>query len=350
MDMSLSREFWHSQLERYNMECSLSLPFDRQPSSTNQQRSGLASIAEIIFDNDICTSFLNYASSHHLTLFQLGLSTFYVFLFKLSHGGTDLCIGSINANRYRNELQNLIGMFVSTLPYRLEIDSHWSFDELVKYVREKCLSILEHSHYPLQRILDDNELNQSNVSFLETMFDFITVSKDMGHLSLNDANLERISLEQSVEMSKFDFSLTFVYNPSSHNKRLLCSFVCSRDLFEKSTISKIAQRFQYMFEQLFQTQSSNIPAINASSSINKVCLILPEEAEEMDLVVFHRLENIVNEAPASFAQARIWLDERIRFDPDKPQIAIYNMPFVYRLQPGHTLSIKQLRHALYLTI
>ncbi|CAF4317263.1 unnamed protein product, partial [Adineta steineri] len=26
------------------------------------------------------------------------------------------------------------------------------------------------------------------------------------------------------------------------------------------------------------------------------------------------------------------------------------MPFVYRLQPGHTLSIKQLHHALYLTV
>ncbi|CAF4415976.1 unnamed protein product, partial [Adineta steineri] len=168
MDMSLSREFWHSQLERYNIECSLSIPVDRQRSSTNQQRSGLASIAEIIFDNELCTSFLNYASSHHVTLFQLGLSIFYVFLFKLTHGETDLCIGSINANRYRNELQNLIGMFVSTLPYRLEIDFHWSFDKLVQHVREKCLSILEHSHYPLQHILGDNRLNQSNISFLET--------------------------------------------------------------------------------------------------------------------------------------------------------------------------------------
>ena len=35
--------------------------------------------------------------------------------------------------------------------------------------------------------------------------------------------------------------------------------------------------------------------------------------------------------PASYAQARIWLDERIRFDPDKPSVAIYNMPFLYRL-------------------
>ncbi|CAF1480474.1 unnamed protein product [Adineta steineri] len=295
MDISLSREFWHSQLERYNIECSLSLPVDRQRSSANQQRSGVASIAEINFDNEICTSFLNYASSHHLTLFQLGLTTFYIFLFKLTHGQTDLCISSINANRYRSELVNMIGMFVSTLPYRLEIDSNWSLIEMVKHVREKCLSILEHAHYPLQHILDDNRFNQSNVSFLEIIFDFISVPKDISYLSLNDANLERMSLEQSAEVSKFDFSLTFEYNPLLDNKRLSCRFVCSHDLFEKPTISKIAQRFQYMFQQLFQTQSSNIPVMNVSSSINKLSLILPEEAEEMELVVFHRLENIVNE-------------------------------------------------------
>ncbi|CAF4409409.1 unnamed protein product, partial [Adineta steineri] len=171
----------------------------------------------------------------------------------------------------------------------------WSFDEVVRHVREKCLSILEHSHYPLQHILSDNQSSQSNVSFLETMFDFISVSKGVEHLCLNDTNLEQLSLEQSAEVSKFDFSLTFEYNPLSDNKRLSCRFLCSSDLFEKSTISSIAQKFQYMFEQVFPTESSNTSTIDMSSSINKLSLILPEEAEEMELVVFHRLENIVNE-------------------------------------------------------
>ncbi|CAF0935758.1 unnamed protein product [Adineta steineri] len=295
MDMTLSQEFWLLQLKGCNLARQLSLPVDRQRSSTNQQRSGLASIAEITFDNELCTSFLNYASSHHLTYFQLGLSIFYVFLFKLTHGETDLCISSINANRYRSELVNMIGMFVSTLPFRVELDPGWSFNEVVKYVQEKCLSILEHSHYPLQHILGDNLLNQSSVSFLETMFDFISVSKDVEHLCLNNTNLEQMSLKQSTEVSKFDFALTFVYNPLSDNKRLSYRFICSHDLFEKSTVSQITQRFQYMFEQVFQTQSSNIPVMNVTSSINKVSLILPEEAQEMELAVFHRLDKIVNE-------------------------------------------------------
>ena len=55
-------------------------------------------------------------------------------------------------------------------------------------------------------------------------------------------------------------------------------------------------------------------------------------------------------APASDAQTRIWLDEQTRFNSDKSLTAIYNMPFFYRLSPGHTLSIQQLRQAFQLIV
>ncbi|CAF4178821.1 unnamed protein product, partial [Adineta steineri] len=164
MDMTSSRRFWYSQLERFNLKRALKLPVDRHRLPAIQP-SSLASVAQISFDKELSMTFLNYASLHQITPFQLGLTAFYVFLFKLTHGEIDLCIASINANRYRSELENMIGMFVSTLPYCVQLNSHWSFDEVVKYVQEKCLSILEHSHYPLQHILTDFRLNQMDVPF-----------------------------------------------------------------------------------------------------------------------------------------------------------------------------------------
>ncbi|CAF4174142.1 unnamed protein product, partial [Adineta steineri] len=145
IDMTTSGEFWYLQLQGYNLEKRLLLPVDRHRLS-NDHRSSSASVTHISFDNEISQSFLDYASIHHVTPFQLGLTILYAFLFKLSHGENDLCISCLNANRYRTELQNIMGMFVSTLPYRLQLDRHCSFDDLVKYVQEKCLSILEHSH------------------------------------------------------------------------------------------------------------------------------------------------------------------------------------------------------------
>ncbi|CAF3976110.1 unnamed protein product, partial [Adineta steineri] len=275
MDMTLSRSFWYSQLERFNLKRVLKLPVDRHRSSA-VQRSNLASVAQISFDKELSMMFLNYASLHQITPFQLSLTIFYVFLFKLTHEETDLCIASLNANRYRSELENMIGMFVSTLPYCVQLNSHLSFDELVKHVREKCLSILEHSHYPLQYILADFRLNQLDIPFLDIVFNFLPDSINTDRYSIGDVWLEEVPIEESNEIAQFDFLTTFLYNPTSDDHKL--------------------------------------------------------------------------SSPASFAQARIWLDERIRFDPDKPQVAIYNMPFVYHLQSGHTISVKQLHQALRLTV
>ncbi|CAF1238808.1 unnamed protein product [Adineta steineri] len=349
MDMTLSRSFWYSQLESFNLKRALKLPVDRHRLPAVQP-SNLASVAEISFDKELSAMFLNYASLHRITPFQLGLTAFYVFLFKITHEETDLCIASVNANRYRSELENMIGMFVSTLPYCIQLNSHWSFDELVKHVEEKCLAILEHSHYPLQHILTDFRLNQLNVPFLDIMFNFLPIPTNNDRYSIDDVCLEKVSIEQSDEISQFDFSTMFLYNPTSDDHKLSCRFSCSLDLFENTAVKTIARRFQHLLSQLFLTNSNGMEKNLSIKSIKNLSLILPEESNEIYALTLSRVTDVVTEAPASYAQARIWLDERVRFYPEKPQVAIYNMPFVYRLQQGHTLSITQLRHALHLIV
>jgi hypothetical protein len=189
----------------------------------------------------------------------------------------------------------MIGMFVSTSLYRLQFDCHWSFNQLVKHVREKCLSILEHVHYPLQHILSDHQVNPSSMYFLETTFDFITVSSNINQLSFADTNFKQVLTQQPSKVAKFDFSIKFIYNPTADNNKLSCSFVCSRDLFEEATVTLIAQRFQYLFEQLFQEKSCDALMNQPIISVNKFSLILPKEKEELNSVIFHRLSNIGNE-------------------------------------------------------
>jgi hypothetical protein len=58
----------------------------------------------------------------------------------------------------------------------------------------------------------------------------------------------------------------------------------------------------------------------------------------------------MSSGPASYAQTRIWYDERRRFCDDKLQVAVYNMPFAYGFSSENTLSISQLHQALQLTI
>jgi hypothetical protein len=293
MDMTISRDFWRSQLDGYNMENRLSLPVNRHRLS-NDKRTGLASVIELTFDDNLSHSFLTYAASHRVTPFQLGLATFYAFLFKLTNGQNDLCIACINANRYRNELQNLIGMFVATLPYRLQLNPQHSFDQLVEQVRDRCLSILEHSHYPLQHILADSQHQEASPAFLETLFDFITLSSKSDRLTLNGAHLESVSLQGIDQVAKFDFMCTLLHNPSTENNTMSCSFVCSRDLFDQMTVERIARRFQHLLTQLFCSNTMMNQFDQVHQPIYKLSLLLPEEVAELEQTMFQRCLNIGN--------------------------------------------------------
>ncbi|CAF4204968.1 unnamed protein product, partial [Adineta steineri] len=117
-DMTPSCNFWRSYLEGFNFEHRPILPYDRYRLLTDKY-SGLAHLIEISLESDLIHSFLDYASALDVTPFQLGLATFYAFLFKFSNNQNDLCISCIHANRYRRELYDLIGMFVATLPHRI---------------------------------------------------------------------------------------------------------------------------------------------------------------------------------------------------------------------------------------
>jgi hypothetical protein len=55
-------------------------------------------------------------------------------------------------------------------------------------------------------------------------------------------------------------------------------------------------------------------------------------------------------APATYAQAHIFADEKIHSNTDKAFLATNNMPFIYQLDLEYILSIKQLHHALQLIV
>ncbi|CAF1292955.1 unnamed protein product [Adineta steineri] len=247
--MTTSREFWYLQLEGYNLEHQLSLPVDRHRLS-NEHRSSSASVTHISFDNEISQLFLDYASIHYVTPFQLGLTILNAFLFKLTHDKNDLCVSCLNANRYKTELQNIMGMFVSTLPYRVQLDPHSSFDDLVEYSDE---------------------------------------------LSLDGTSFKPVSFEQPFEVAKFDFMLTFIYNSMLENNKLSFRLTCSHDLFDEITVTNVGRRLEYCFQQLFSSNETISEIDTCFTSISKFDLILPEETQEMEYVIFCRQSHMMNE-------------------------------------------------------
>jgi hypothetical protein len=72
--------------------------------------------------------------------------------------------------------------------------------------------------------------------------------------------------------------------------------MCSRDVFEKTTVTLLSERFEYFFNQVFRSISS-VNLMNGCSTISmkELSIILPDEAVDMEAIIFRRLDNIVGE-------------------------------------------------------
>ncbi|CAF4148308.1 unnamed protein product, partial [Adineta steineri] len=354
--MNKARRFWANLMDGYDWDKIRYLVRDED--RTNQHYSGRGYTTAFTINQDVVDVMMLFASTNNVTMFSLYLACYYAFLFKLTHYSDDLCVVSSLANRSEKEIQDMIGMFVNLVLYRVKIEPNNTFEHLVKQVQPLSKEILMHSSLPYQQIIESQGKRENNVLpsafFQYEPLKLAVAQKNSIELTLSEGSATSGYYDRDLNhqsgISLFDISLTIIHD--HHTPSTECFLNCSADIFKhQDDVDLLSKRFQHILTQLFCSSIAGESTYNQCSIyISNLPLNLPEEIEEIQKVIFHRLPTIANEAPASYAQARIWLDERIRFDPDNPQIAIYNMPFIYHLQLDHTLSIKQLRHALHLTV
>ena len=280
MSMGIADIFWLDTLHDFKINQPIPLPFDRYRLSDEHRHGRGISIA-FDFDEDLTHDFLAYASSNKIALEHLALASYYGFLFKLTNGERDLCTGMNTTGRYREELMAMIGMFENIIPLRCQLDPHWSFHHLIEHVREIMTTSLEHSYFPLQRILARYP-NVSKSTFLGTFFEFQSnlTDNNKNEVMISDARLCPMLVSNKISedgiLSTFDFTLTIQHDSNSKNQ-LTCTINASLDLFNMETVHKIAQRFHSMLEQLF---------IYTNKPIYEFSLILP-----VDRVLVQSLNN-----------------------------------------------------------
>ncbi|CAF1360905.1 unnamed protein product [Adineta steineri] len=368
--MNKAREFWSNLMDGYDWNRIRQLVPGK--AYTKQIRSGRGFSTVFSINQHVVDAMMLYASSNNITMFALSLACYYAFLFKLMNDD-DLCVAGNVANRFIQETKDMIGMFVNLTPYRMQIEPNNPFDHLVRKVQQLSSNVLEHGCLPYQHIINSydqrgHQVLPSTLFHYESLMSSITQSIKL-EATTDEGSVFGIYFDRDRSHGNgtalFDLSLTIAHD--HHSRSTECFLDCSADIYHHpADVDLLANRFQHMLTQFFCTSITDELIYNQSNMpISKLSLILPEEIEEIQGVIFRKLSNIANEviysskgyygsftftAPASYAQTRIWLDERVRFDSGKSQIANYNMPFIYRPFPNHTLSVQQLYNALQLVL
>ncbi|CAF4130135.1 unnamed protein product, partial [Adineta steineri] len=275
MSMTGASMFWLDTLHDCKLDQPLTLPFDRYRLS-NEHRTGRGTSISFELGQDLSHDFLTHASSNNISLEHLTFAIYFIFLFKLTSGQTDLCLAmNINNNRYRDELKSIIGLFENIVPLRCQLDPHWYFYQLLKHVQEITTNSMKYSYFPLQRILKQHS-HISKHTFLDTSLEFISFisNNDKNATMIGDCQLvpasSSFNINEDERQSVSDFSLS-LYHDLNMNQ-LSCTINASLDLFNRDTVEKMSQRFNSILNQLFLSVDDQI-----DRSIYELSLILPNE-------------------------------------------------------------------------
>ncbi|CAF1679807.1 unnamed protein product, partial [Adineta steineri] len=128
--MNKARRFWANVMHGYDWDKIRHLVPDE--GQTDRHHSGRGCSTAFTIDQDVVDSMMLFASTNNVTMFSMFLTCYYAFLFKLTNHDDDLCVVSSTANRSEKEIQNMIGIFLNLLLYRIKIDPNITYKRLVQ--------------------------------------------------------------------------------------------------------------------------------------------------------------------------------------------------------------------------
>ncbi|WDD36956.1 amino acid adenylation domain-containing protein (plasmid) [Nostoc sp. UHCC 0926] len=175
------------------------------------------------------------------TLFMTLLAAFQTLLWRYT-GQEDIVVGSPIANRNQAQIEELIGFFVNTLVLRTNLGGNPTFRELLTRVREMALGAYAHQDLPFEQLVEklQPQRDLSHTPLFQVMF--VLQNVPMSVLELPGLTLS--PLESDSGGAKFDLTLYITETVQG----LVGSFEYNTDLFEQSTVSRMAGHLQTLLE------------------------------------------------------------------------------------------------------
>jgi polyketide synthase PksJ len=211
------------------------------------------------------TALAEIAEKEGSTMFMLLLSAYTIFLARLSNQ-EDVVVGTITAGRQHPDLENIIGMFVNTIPIRVYPAGDCSFTTLLEEVKTKALLCFENQAYPYEALID--ELKVERDSSRNPLFDALFSYRNYEQTVLEIPGLLIEPYRHTGTTSDFDITLTAV----REDEQLVLEIEYCTRLFKPETIVRFIGYFKKIVSAIISDKEIKIAEIEILSA---------EEQEQM---------------------------------------------------------------------
>ncbi|MFC9681060.1 amino acid adenylation domain-containing protein [Streptomyces sp. NPDC056948] len=236
-DLPRQIDYWKEHLDGLPPE--VTFPGDRPRPAVATHRGDHV---EFPVDAELYQRMLDLAGRTRTTPFMILQAAVSLLLTRLG-AGEDIPLGGVIADRPDSVLDDVVGVFINTLVYRMDTSGDPTFEELLVRVRETGLAAYAHQGVPFERLVEElnPERSRSRHAFFQVMlawldltearFDLPGVTADPGPVTSGTA--------------KFDVHFDCHVHEDGG---LLCRLEYATDLYDRRTAQSFAARFVRVLE------------------------------------------------------------------------------------------------------
>ncbi|KML70141.1 non-ribosomal peptide synthetase [Pectobacterium peruviense] len=232
--------YWTKKLDGITGQLDLAMDYPRPA-----KMSTAGKIASQFFDASFCQRLQTCAAQHQATQFHVILTAYQLLLHKYS-GQQEIIIGAPFANRNLPVTQNMMGLFMNTLPLRFDIDPDASIASLIEGARTECEETMRHQDVPFNYILD--EITYVRNPQINPIFQAILTYQVFPHFHSSHGGFKYKPLKVDYGTAKLDLNLWVEEDKDSDG--LLFTMNYSSALFSSATIQRMLNDLRTLLETL----------------------------------------------------------------------------------------------------
>ena len=257
------KSYWKEQLKGPLPVLNLPMDFPRPPLFTFSGGSMLFHIGRELSDR-----LYEMARKNRVTLYTVLVSAYFVLLSKYT-GQRDILVGTPTAGRRHADVENTVGIFISTLALRSRPEPEKEFTGFLKEVGTSVLEAFDNQDYPFERIVEDINLPRdlSRNPVFDTIFNLLNM--DVGEIEAEGLHISRYPFEK--EVAQYDLSVIATEARNKDGIEVEMNYCTS--LFKDDTIRRLGQHYVKVLERVASDPEATLKDINLLSGEEEKLLL-----------------------------------------------------------------------------